>query len=144
MWYVLFGGKFLLTIQSKLWVSSDVCILLFEIPVTTSSKSTPKLYTSTFSVNLPFSMYSGAIYPLQTVNKFQWKLKIRVHQIGKKNKNKSAYSVPAIPVLIWFLSSWKDLANPKSAILAPSLESNKILAAFISLWMILVLLFSWR
>lgn len=54
------------------------------------------------------------------------------------------HNVPAMTVLIWLLSSWKDLANPKSAICARNLESKRILLAFMSLWTILVFVFSWR
>lgn len=47
-------------------------------------------------------------------------------------------------VLMWLSSSSNDLANPKSAILARSLESSRMLLALMSLWMILVFEFSWR
>lgn len=47
-------------------------------------------------------------------------------------------------VLMWLLSSWNDLAKPKSAILARSFVSNKMLLALMSLWIILIFEFSCR
>jgi hypothetical protein len=38
---------------------------MFTSPVMISIKTTPKLYTSTFSVRMPRVTYSGATYPLQ-------------------------------------------------------------------------------
>lgn len=54
-----------LTIVTRLSEYSEALLLLFCLPVTISNKSTPKLYTSAFSVNWPWARYSGAMYPLQ-------------------------------------------------------------------------------
>lgn len=53
------------TIVTTLSEYSEALLLLFCLPVTISNKSTPKLYTSAFSVNWPWARYSGAMYPLQ-------------------------------------------------------------------------------
>lgn len=43
----------------------SVGLALFLWPVMISSRTTPKLYTSHFSVKRPCAAYSGAVYPLQ-------------------------------------------------------------------------------
>ena len=72
------------------------------------------------------------------------KPKQKARESKSTKRRRFTYSVPAMAVLIWVLSSGNNLARPKSAIFGVNDSSTRMLLNFMSLCIILNFDSSWR
>lgn len=115
-------------------------------PVKSSSRTTPKLYTSPFAVALPVSKYSAKRQNSTHISTWTeegdgFSIYFEVHNPVPGAKYPK---VPATNVETWVLSGSIKVASPKSETLASIFWSSNMLLDLISLWIMWGMQSWWR